>query len=69
MGEYMCSNCATEHDTSEEAVSCCQCEDCVELQTRLEASEARALELEQTLTEIERLVGGMAIMNRSEDDG
>ena len=35
--EYMCSNCDTPHDNAEDAVMCCQCERCAELEAQLEA--------------------------------
>lgn len=35
---YMCSNCDTLFDTSEEALECCQCENCAALKKQLAAS-------------------------------
>jgi hypothetical protein len=34
---YMCSDCDTLFDTSEEALECCQCENCAALKKQLDA--------------------------------
>ena len=40
MSYHICKNCETEHGTIEEATECCQCSNCVELETKLKAIKA-----------------------------